>query len=141
MFIMYLCGTKVNIMNPLIERMIDRSNKTTIQTLVRNFDIERLGYMYADIIEDHFGVKKGTASFGEKVSEIFSDYKVNKIRLAELDYIIKTSLSKYKLHYSLEVKREQMKIHNEAVAEFTELNKPMGLFVRHCNKYLKQKLK
>lgn len=124
-------------MNVLIERMIDRSNKTTIQTLVRNFDIERLGYIYADIIEDAYGVKKGTASFGEKVSDVFSDYKVNKIRLAELDRIIKTSLSKYKLHYSIDVKREQMAIHNEAVAEFTELNKPLSLFTRRCNKYFK----
>jgi len=74
-------------MNAHIESLIKRSNKTTIQTLVRNFDIERLGYMYSDIIEDAFGVKKGTASFGVAVRELFSDYKVNKIRLSELDLL------------------------------------------------------
>lgn len=125
-------------MKTIIEKLINRSNKTTIQTLVRNFDIERLGYMYSDIIEDSFGVKKGTCSFGIAVSELFEEYKVNKVRLVELDYIIKTSLSKYKLHYNIEVKREQMDIHNNAVNEFRKLNKPLDKFVRLANKTLKQ---
>jgi len=122
----------------LISKMIKRCNPTTIQTLVRNFDIERLGYMYADIIEDAFNVKKGTSSFGECVSIIFAEYKVNKIRLSELDLIIKQSLSKYKLHYSIDVKREQMKIHNEAVEEFKILNNPLSKFVKFANKEFKQ---
>ena len=125
-------------MKTIIEQLIKRSNKTTIQTLVRNFDIERLGYMYSDIIEHAFGVKKGTCSFGIAVSNLFKEYKVNKVRLVELDYIIKTSLSKYKLHYSIEVKRDQMNIHNNAVDEFRELNKPLDKFVRLANKTLKQ---
>lgn len=123
-------------MKNLIEKLIKRSNKTTIQTLVRNFSIEQLGYLYPDVIEDYFNVKKGTSSFGEAVSEVFKDYKTNKIRLEELDYIIKTSLSKYKLHYSVEEKRKQMQIHNQAVEEFKELNKPTVKFVRLVNKTL-----
>ena len=122
-----------------IETLIRRSNKTTIQTLVRNFDVERLGYMHADVVEDIFNVKKGTASFGIAVSELFSEYKVNKIRLAELDIIMKNAMSKYKLHYSIEVKREQMKIYNDAADEFKTLNRPLTLFVRLCNKILKSK--
>lgn len=121
-------------MKELIEKLIKRSNKTTIQTLVRNFSVDQLGYLYPDIIEDAFNVKKGTSSFGAAVSEVFKDYKVNKIRLEELDYIIKTSLSKYKLHYSVEEKRKQMHIHNQAVEEFRELNKPIAKFVRLANK-------
>lgn len=127
-------------MKELIEKLIKRSNKTTIQTLVRNFSIEQLGYLYPDIIEDAFNVKKGTSSFGAAVSEVFKDYKVNKIRLEELDYIIKTSLSKYKLHYSVEEKRKQMQIHNQAVEEFRELNKPIAKFVRFANKTIKKQL-
>ena len=126
------------IMNPLIEKMIDRSNKTTIQTLVRNFEIERLGYMYADIIEDNFQVKRNTASFGVAVSELFGDYKVNKIRLEELDKIMMKANAKIKYHYSITVKQEQTKIYNDAAAEFAELNKPISLFTRQCNKYYKK---
>ena len=121
-------------MDSIIIELIKRSNKTTIQTLVRNFDIERLGYMYADIIEDAFNVKKGTASFGEAVSNVFEAYKVNKVRLAELDLIIKQSYSKYRLHYSVDVKREQLKIHNDAVEEFRILNKPLIKLVSLANK-------
>lgn len=121
-------------MKELIEKLIKRSNKTTIQTLVRNFSVDQLGYLYPDIIEDAFGVKKGTSSFGVAVSKVFKDYKTNKIRLEELDYIIKTSLSKYKLHYSVEEKRKQMQIHNQAVEEFRELNKPIAKFVKLANK-------
>ena len=120
-----------------IEKLILRSNKTTIQTLVRNFDIERLGYLYSDIIEEDLNVKKGTSSFGIAVSNVFSEYKVNKIRLSELDLIIKNSLSKYKLHFSIEEKRKQMNIHNNAVEEFKELNKPLEKFVRLANRTLK----
>ena len=121
----------------IISKLILRSNKTTIQTLVRNFNIEQLGYIYPDIIEDEFKVKRGTSSFGEAVSNLFSEYKVNKVRLEELSYIIKTSLQKYRLHYSIDVKREHMKIHNESVDEFRELNKPLAKFVRLSNKVLK----
>ena len=124
-------------MDSIIIELIKRSNKTTIQTLVRNFDIERLGYMYADIIEDAFNVKKGTASFGEAVSNVFEAYKVNKVRLAELDLIIKQSYSKYRLHYSVDVKREQLKIHNDAVEEFRILNKPLIKLVSLANKTIK----
>lgn len=128
-------------MNTIIESLIKRSNKTTIQTLVKNFDIERLGYMYYDVIEDSFNVKKGTSSFGEAVSNLFNEYKVNKIRLAELDIIMKNSMSKYKLHNSVDVKREQMEIYNNAVDEFKALNQPLALFVRRCNKILKNEPK
>ena len=128
-------------MNTIIEFLIKRSNKTTIQTLVKNFDIERLGYMYYDVIEDSFNVKKGTSSFGEAVSNLFNEYKVNKIRLAELDIIMKNSMSKYKLHNSVDVKREQMEIYNNAVDEFKALNQPLALFVRRCNKILKNEPK
>lgn len=121
-------------MKEIIEKLIKRSNKTTIQTLVRNFSVDQLGYLYPDVIEDAFSVKKGTSSFGVAVSEVFKDYKTNKIRLTELDYIIKTSLSKYKLHYSVEEKRKQMQIHNQAVDEFRELNKPIAKFVKLANK-------
>jgi hypothetical protein len=124
-------------MKTVIEELLKRSNKTTVQTLVRNFNIEQLGYMYADVIEDAFGVKKGTSSFGVAVSNLFSEYKVDKIRLTELDYIIKTSLQKYKIHYSLDEKRKQMNIHNTAVDEFTELNKHLGKFTRFANKFYK----
>ena len=130
---------QIGIMETEIQTLIKRSNKTTIQTLVRNFDIERLGYMYADVIEDAFNVKKGTASFGIAVSELFSAYKVNKIRLVELDLIMKNSMSKYKLHYSIEVKRENMKIYNDAADEFKMLNNPLSVFVKECNKVLKSK--
>lgn len=126
-------------MNEIIKSLIKRSNKTTIQTLVKNFDIERLGYLYYDVIEDAFNVKKGTASFGEAVSNLFSDYKVNKVRLSELDFIMRRSLSKYKFHYSLELKREQMIIYNAACDEFKQLNKPLASFVRKCNIVLKNK--
>lgn len=126
-------------MNSIIEKIILRSNKATIQSLVSSFDIERLGYMYADIIEDACNVKKGTASFGAAVSDLFADYKVNKIRLAELDRIMRTSMSRYKLHYSVDVKREQMEIYNAAADEFKTLNRPLSLFVRRCNKILKSK--
>jgi len=126
-------------MDSVIEKLIKRSNTSTIQTLVKNFDIERLGYLYADIIEDEFNVKKGTASFGEAVSNVFSDYKVNKIRLVELDRTMKSSMSKHKLHYSREEKARQAKIYNAAADEFKILNQPLSLFVRRCNKILKQK--
>jgi len=126
-------------MNHIIKSLIKRSNKTTIQTLVRNFDIERLGYLYSDIIEDNCNVKKGTASFGEAVSNLFSDYKVNKIRLTELDLMMKNAMSKYKIHYSIDVKREQMKVYNAAVDEFKSLHEPLSLFVRRCNKILSKK--
>ena len=128
-------------MNITIESLIKRSNKNIIQTLVRNFDIERLGYMYADVIEDSFNVKKGTSSFGEAVSNLFNEYKVNKIRLAELDIIMRNSMSKYKLHYSTGVKSEQMEIYNNAVDEFKILNQPLALFVRRCNKIIKNERK
>ena len=128
-------------MNAIIESIIRKSNKTTIQTLVRNFDIERLGYIYSDVIEEAFNVKKGTTSFGIAVSDLFSDYKVNKIRLSELDLIMKNAMSKYKLHYSIDVKRENVKIYNEAAEEFKTLNKPLSIFVRECNKTLKTKQK
>lgn len=126
-------------MNKVIESLIKRSNTSTIQTLVKNFDIERLGYLYPDIIEDAFKVKKGTASFGEAVSDLFSEYKVNKIKLSELDRTMKMSISKYKLHYSLEEKAKQAKIYNAAAEEFKTLNQPLSLFVRRCNKILKTK--
>ena len=125
------------IMNPIICQLLDRSNKTTIQTLVRNFDIERLGYIYADIIEDNFQVKRNTASFGVAVSELFADYKVNKIRLEELDKIMMKANAKIKYHYSITVKQDQTKIYNDAAAEFAELNIPISLFTRRCNKYFK----
>jgi len=125
-------------MNVVIKKLVLRSNKTTIQTLVRNFNIEQLGYLYPDVIEDSFNVKKGTSSFGQSVSDLFSEYKVNKIRLSELDIIISTSISKYKNHYSIDVKKEQLEIHNSAVEEFRQLNAPLSSFVRECNKLLKR---
>jgi len=51
---------------------------------------------------------------------------------------MRNAMSKYKLHYSIDVKREQMKIYNDAADEFKSLNQPLSVFVRKCNKILKQ---
>lgn len=126
-------------MKEIVKKLVLKSNKTTIQTLVRNFDIERLGYMFPDIIESEYNVRRGTCSFGISVSEVFSEYKVNKIRLEELNYIIKLSASKAKLLFTPESKKEQIKLHNDSVEEFNELNKPLTKFVKEVNKIYKTK--
>lgn len=123
--------------HPAIEAILLRASRDTVQKAIKRFSPESLGYLFPEIIEEYFSVKKGTASFGEAVSKLFEGYKVNKVRLEEVDLEIQKSLSKFKLHYSIDVKREQMIKHNILVDEFTALHLNLTKFVKEVNKFYK----
>lgn len=128
-------------MHPALIEILNKADKLTVQRLVKDHSVERLGYIYHEVIEEYFKVKKGTSDFGMAVSDLFAEYKLNKVRAYELEALMKVSKDMYKNSYSPDLKREWGVKYNDAVNEFNELVKPTTKFVKVYNKLLKEKSK
>jgi hypothetical protein len=116
------------------EAIIKRASIATIQSCVRMNNVEQLGYTYSSIVEEHFGVKKGTASFGIVVSNLFEGYKcLNKVRAEELEKEIRFHKVRYKTCFSADLKKHHREAHNALVDEERELYKPIRDFVALAN--------
>lgn len=129
-------------MNKTIEKLILRSDKKTLQSLVYDNSIERLGYIHNDIIEDEFKVKKGTCEFGITVSNLFEEYRIkNKVLACELEAAMRNEYKMYKNSISPDKRREHGLKYNQLVEMHTELIEPTTRFVKAMNKVLKNKNK
>lgn len=126
-------------MNNTLLTILKKANKSTVQALVRDFSVERLGYIHCEVIEDDFNIKRGTCGFGIVVSELFSEFKVDKVRLHELEPLMRSARVKAKNSFSKDVILENMNTYNELVEEFNKLNDPITKFVKLYNKILKSK--
>lgn len=129
---------KTNYNECLIE-IIKSAKTATIQSCVRLNDIRQLGYAYSHIIENHFGVKKGTASFGIILSDLFAPYECSDpIRMEELQVELRYHKTRYINCYSPDLKIYHKEEYNRLVDEERDLYKPIRKFVALANKIKKE---
>ncbi len=122
----------------IITKMIQRLNKERAQLFVKGFQVTSLGYVFPTDIEEAYNVKSGTASFGIAVTDLFSDFKTDGVRMAELDSLMRKECIAMEKASTIESKITHARIYNSYVDEFRELNKPIARFVRLFNKVKKQ---
>jgi len=123
----------------LITVMIQKLNKERAQLFVKGFQVTSLGYVFPDEIEQAYGVKRGTASFGVAVTDLFSEFKTDGVRMAELDSLMRKECEAMESATDVETKIKHARIYNSYVDEFRQLNKPIARFVRLFNKVKREK--
>lgn len=121
----------------IISKMIQKVHKERAQLFVKGFQVTSLGYAFPNDVEEAYGVKRGTSSFGIAVSDLFSDFRTDAVRMAELDSLMRKECKEFENSTTVESKITHARIYNSYVDEFRELNKPIARFVRLFNKVKK----